>query len=109
MWLVVLREPDGRRTLIGDGGLKGEPTIEGRVDVGYSICASHQCKGFASEMLNALCTWAFEHPEVTYIVGETLPDRPASMRVLEKCGFAFAGITTGHGGEQQVLRYERSR
>lgn len=107
VWLIVRRDENGARTLIGNAGFKGPPSAEGRVDVGYSVCASHQGRGHASAAVEALCRWAAVHDAVRLIVGETLDDRPASMRVLERCGFTFVGHHAGHDGEERVRRYER--
>lgn len=111
MWLMVVRaDPlNGRRLVIGDLGFKGGPTAEGRVDVGYSVVASRQNRGYTSEAVSALCDWAFADERTKFIVGETFERIPASIRVLEKCGFAFAGTGTGREGDEGVLRYERHR
>lgn len=111
MWLMVLRaDPrNGQRTLIGDIGFKGPPTSEGRVDIGYSTCASRRGRGYTSEAVGALCDWALADARVRLLVGETFDSIPDSIRVLEKNGFVFAGAGTGHGGEENVRRYERRR
>jgi len=109
MWLMVLR-PDprnGQRTLIGDIGFKGPPGADGRVDIGYSTCASRRGRGYTSEAVGALCAWAIVDSRVRLLVGETFESIPDSIRVLEKNGFVYSGDGTGHGGEENVRRYER--
>lgn len=106
MWFVVQREP---RVLIGTAGLKSPPN-DGRVDVGYGVVASHRGRGYATEATQRLMAMAFEDPAVQRIVAETLPDLPASIRVLERCGFVqIAAGVTGFSGEQGVVQFELKR
>lgn len=111
MWLMVLRSDprNGQRTLIGDLGFKGPPDREGRVDIGYSTVPSRRGRGYTSEAVGALCEWALADVRVRRLVGETFDTIPDSIRVLEKNGFEYAGNGTGHGGEENVRRYERQR
>lgn len=111
MWLMVVRQNplNGQRTLVGDIGFKGPPTPEGRADVGYSVVASCRNRGYTTEAVQALCDWAFAHDVTRWIVGETFASIPESVRVLEKCGFAYAGSGVGREGDEGVLRYERHR
>jgi len=106
MWYVVLREP---RTLIGTVGIKAPPK-DGRVDIGYSIVASQQRRGYATEATRRLVELAFEDPRVDRVVAETLPDLGPSIRVMEKCGFRqCAANVTGFSGEEGVVRFELRR
>ncbi|EEF62022.1 GNAT family N-acetyltransferase [Pedosphaera parvula] len=98
----ILKDP---RILIGFGGFKSRPDTRGIAEVGYAMVTDHQCKGFATEALKALCEWAFTHPEVTRIIGETYPDLTASISVLEKSRFAYADA----GSEPGVVQYELLR
>lgn len=86
-WYWILVEPaTGRRTLIGSGGFTSRP-IDGVVAIGYSLLPQYQRKGFATEAVQALATWAFSHPEVRKIIAETLPDNEPSIQVLKRAGF----------------------
>jgi predicted cupin superfamily sugar epimerase/GNAT superfamily N-acetyltransferase len=97
-WYVIERST---RTAIGICGLKGPPDADGLVEVGYSILASHQRKGFASEACGALMQWAASRG-AKRIRGETLPELLPSIRVLEKLGFARV-----ESGNAELLRFER--
>jgi ribosomal-protein-alanine N-acetyltransferase len=93
------------RTLVGIGGFTGLPRPDGTVEVGYSVLEPHQRSGLATEAVRALVDWAFGHPGVARVVGQTLPELASSIRVLEKCGFRFVG--PGH--EAGAILYERLR
>ena len=91
MWMIELK--DG--THIGDLCFKGlEPN--GVAEIGYGILEEYQGQGYATEAVQAVIDWAFQHPNVTALEAETAPDNTASKRVLEKCGF----IANGKIGEE---------
>ena len=104
-WYILLCNEDGRRMAIGTCGFKGGPDEEGTVETGYSILEDHQRRGYAPEAVAALVNWAFGHLEVRRIIAHTFPDLRPSIRVLEKCGFTFAGA----GTEEGTIRFERHR
>jgi ribosomal-protein-alanine N-acetyltransferase len=101
LWLCIRRDP---RVLVGVAGFKGSPK-SGFVEIGYSILEAHQRNGYGTEVVRALIDWAFQHPGVQIIVGHTLPGLPASIRVMEKCGFVFVGDGPIEDG-MQTIRYE---
>jgi RimJ/RimL family protein N-acetyltransferase len=90
--------------LIGAGGYKGKPR-DGVVEIGYSIVASHQRRGLASEAVAGLVEHAFEFPHVTRVIAQTLPELQPSIGVLVKNRFCFAG----DGSEPGVIQYELTR
>ncbi len=98
-WYWVLVEDDGR-TLIGSGGFTGAP-FNGQLMVGYSVLDRYQRKGYGSEAVSALVNWAFAKPGVKLIIAETHGNNKASIRLLEKCGFEYAG----KGYENGTIRY----
>ena len=102
VWYYVLCEGGGR-TAIGNGGFKGKPSADSTVEIGYSILERFQRRGYASEVVRALITWAFEHPEVKRVTAKTLPELTPSLRALEKSGFRYAG--SGSEGELSGMRY----
>lgn len=64
-----------------------------------------QRNGYCTEAVRALISWAFAHPEVRMIIGHTLEELTPSIRVMEKCGFTFAGAGAIEDG-MQTIRYE---
>jgi RimJ/RimL family protein N-acetyltransferase len=104
MHYFILR--DGR-VLIGYGGYKGPPGETGTVEVGYSIVDEYQRKGYATEATRGFIARAFAEAATTRVIAETMPDRTASIRVLEKIGFRFIG--KGSDEDEGSIRYELMR
>jgi ribosomal-protein-alanine N-acetyltransferase len=83
----VLEDP---RTLVGWGGFKGPPR-DGAVELGYAIAPAFEGRGLATAAVREMLRQAFAEPAVQAVVAHTLPELNASVRVLEKCGFASEG------------------
>jgi len=95
----------GELRAVGLGGFTGKPTSAGVVEIGYSIVPECHRFGFAPEAVRALVAWAFAHREVKRVTAQTLPALRPSIRVLEKCGFTFAGT----GSEEGAIAYALER
>ena len=93
-WLVV-----AGGVVIGDCGLHGGPDGPvdegGRVEIGYGLAAPSRGQGYGSEVVAAITEWLLARPEVRQVRACTLTDNAPSRRVLEKAGFAYAGIEDG--------------
>ena len=98
-WYLVA---DGRLT--GICGYKGPPNEAGEVELGYSVVASEQRKGFGTAAVGLLVARAFRDPTVTAVAAETLPSLTASQTVLSRNGFVLVSRRADDElGE--VLRY----
>lgn len=98
--LVVPRAHNAAGPLVvGEAGFKGLPNERGEVEIGYGVAASHRGRGYATEAVMALCTWAFAHKGVTRIRAECLPDNAGSIGVLRRSGFIE------EGSDQAMLRW----
>lgn len=75
-------------TLVGDVGFKSAPSADGTIEIGYAIVRSRRRRGYATEAVRALSSWALSLDIVTRVVAECEPDNVASMGVLEKAGFS---------------------
>lgn len=64
--------------------------------VGYSIDESYQGKGYMSEALRLICSYAFETMGLHRIEASTLLDNEKSKRVLKACGFEKLGINKSY-------------
>ncbi len=87
----------GFRVVRGDNGIavgacmfKGPPK-DGVVEIAYGIDPDQQGKGYATEAARALVAYAVKSGEVSLVIAHTLPESPASKRVLGKCGFRHVG------------------
>ena len=92
-WGPRLFVVDAPRTLVGWGGFKGPPDSDGAVEIGYAIAPAWEGRGVATAAAGALVAEAWATPEVRAVQAHTLsdPGGAASVRVLEKLGFARDG------------------
>ena len=88
---------------IGGGMFKGMPTIDGTVEIGYSVLPEYQGRGYATGAVGAMVEWALAQPNVTRVIAETLPQFQRSIRLLKKLKFRRV---TG-GSDADVMRFER--
>lgn len=79
------------RTMIGWGGYKGAPSDDGEVEIGYAIAPDFQGRGLATLAAKTMIARAFETARVSAILAHTLPEKNASVRILEILGFTFDG------------------
>ena len=102
-WLVACAE-DGRA--VGVAGI--HPDQQGGAEIGFWLGREHWGRGYATEIARSVATLAQEqgYRPVWAVV---LPDNPASVRVLEKCGFVRDGEAVRfyrqRGEERPVHRY----
>jgi len=82
-------------------GFKGRP-VDGTCEIGYSVLASFQGSGYATEASRELIRWAFSHRDVERVTSETLPDLLDSLRLMEKCGMRFIGDGNPEEGQRTV-------
>ncbi len=103
-WYALCRDiSDSGQVLVGGGGFLGPPE-DGVVQMGYSVLPEFQRRGYATEMVRGLATWAFVQSGVSVIAAETEWANPASVRVLERTGFQPAGAATDPAGMRFELR-----
>lgn len=74
--------------VLGDVGFSAPPDERGALELGYGLAASARGKGYASRGVRLLCAAAFENSGVSTIIAQTSDDNPASIAVLERCGFS---------------------
>jgi RimJ/RimL family protein N-acetyltransferase len=76
--------------LIGMIGIEPGPE-DGRPHLGYWLGRPHWGKGYATEAARALVDAWFAYTDAGELTAAARTVNPASRRVLEKCGFAYAG------------------
>jgi ribosomal-protein-alanine N-acetyltransferase len=78
------------------------------IGIGYWVGRPYRGHGYATEAVQLLLGYV-AGLGISRIVSETLPDNPASARVLSKAGFQFLGKKVRHfpvhGGLREVERY----
>lgn len=94
-----------RPILVGVAGYGGPPDTDGLVEIGYAILSDHQCRGYATEAVGALVSHAFADASIRGVVATTYHTLQASIRVLEKAGFAEVSRDQQTG----LMRFERRR
>jgi RimJ/RimL family protein N-acetyltransferase len=100
---LVLRD---QGAIVGSCSYKGPP-VDGVVEISYRVEDEHWRKGFATEAAQALYDYAASCGDVRLVCAHTLPDSPASQRVLTKCGFEFVG-ERDDPEDGRVWRFERA-
>ena len=97
----IIERKDG--SMVGDLCFKGLHD-DGTAEIGYGISEEYRGRGYATEAVDAMVSWALRRPGVRRVEAETEPDNKASRRVLEKCGFVPTG-TTGEEGPRFVKTF----
>lgn len=90
-WGSYLAVDSDTLLVVGTCAFKGPPDAQGEVEVAYFTFPSHEGRGYATAMAGALRDRAAASPEVRTVRAHTLPERSASVRILEKLGFLWGG------------------
>ena len=93
--------------LIGLCGFNGPPDAEGAVEISYAIAPAYTSRGFATEAARLLIAYATASGEVRTVQAQTLPEKNASTRILENCGFQHCGAVS-HPEDGPVWVWELS-
>jgi [ribosomal protein S5]-alanine N-acetyltransferase len=88
IWVIIER---ATQTVVGDVGFKGLPA-DGAVEIGYSVVPGRRRRGYASEAAAALVDWARGQEDVEVILAACDRGNVASIRTLERLGFARTGM-----------------
>lgn len=87
-------------TLVAAAGFLGPPDEDGTVEIGYSVIPEATGRGFATEAVRALGTWAFGNGAAR-VIAYTTRANEASVAVLRHCGF----VEDGPGTEPGTIRF----
>jgi RimJ/RimL family protein N-acetyltransferase len=100
----IRRADDG--LVVGEIG--GAVVAPRTAEIGYAVVESCTGRGFATTGVRELITLARETAGVDRLVAHAPLERPASSRVLEKCGFSLEGEREDEheGAVLRVLRWE---
>lgn len=110
-WVQFSVEERESGRLVGDVGLCPADDEPGVIKVGYTMAPEFQGKGFATEAVGALVTYAFETLGADVVRAYANANNRASIRVAEKLGLRLVERTEHRNATDawSVVRYERRR
>ena len=80
----------------GIGVVPGRDVNRHTGEIGYWLGEALWNRGIATAAVRGFLPWAAETFDLHRIFAETFATNPASMRVLEKCGFVREGVLREH-------------
>ncbi|MEQ1553922.1 MAG: GNAT family N-acetyltransferase [Ferruginibacter sp.] len=89
-WTVIVKKEN---VMVADFCFKGEPNINGEIEIGYGTYPNFEGNGFMTESVCGAILWAFQQPNVTSILAKTDHTNIASQKILLKNKFKQYGIT----------------
>jgi len=88
LWTLISKR-DNR--MVGDLCFHGEPDPDGEIEIGYGTYDEFQGKGYMTEAISGIVTWAQQQPGIKSIIANTDTTNIPSLRLLEKNGFIQIG------------------
>jgi RimJ/RimL family protein N-acetyltransferase len=86
IWVALDRELN---QFVADAKFKGAPDEEQTVEIGYGTYPAFQRRGYMTEIVAGLTTWAFAQPGIHRVTAETALTNMASQAVLLNNGFTM--------------------
>jgi RimJ/RimL family protein N-acetyltransferase len=77
--------------MVGDLCFRGNPDERGSIEIGYGTYEDFRGKGYMTEAVGGLITWAKMQSAVKSVTAETDKTNLASMVILQKNGFVKSG------------------
>jgi [ribosomal protein S5]-alanine N-acetyltransferase len=90
IWTIISKEEN---RMVGDLCFIGEPDQDGQVEIGYGTYEKFRSKGFMSEAVKGMISWAEKQPRIKSIFASTEKSNLPSFAVLEKNNFVKSGET----------------
>lgn len=103
-WICYVSVASDR--IVGTCGFKAAPA-HGRVEIAYFTFPGYEGKGIATQMARQLVSMARDANPDVIVAAQTLPERNASHRVLEKVGFHCVG-SLQHPEDGVVLEWRKN-
>ena len=79
--------------MVGDICIVGEPNSAGEIEIGYGTYEEFQKKGFMTEAVGGMITWAKSQPKVYALIASTEKENIGSFTILLKNNFLKIGET----------------
>lgn len=86
--VIVDRESN---IVVGSTSFHAAPDERGMIEIGVGIAPEEQGKGFASEAISGMWTWASTEPSVKFLRYSVSPNNVASMKIIENFDFPKVG------------------
>ncbi len=81
--------------MVGDVCFKGEPNLDGEIEISYGTHFEFRRKGYMTEAVSEMLKWAKKQPDVRKLLANTEKSNLSSQRVLRNNGFSQIGETDG--------------
>ena len=88
LWRIRFVIEQDSNALIGAINLKGLPTGNGEVEIGWGIVPDARRRGFATEASRAVIEWAFATGRVNRVSATIPEENITSQRVAQRLGMA---------------------
>lgn len=88
---LVIAAPDDPAEVRGEVGFAVADPARGWAEIGYWLFPEARRQGVASAAVGVFSDWTLRSSPVTRLAARTLPENPASGRVLERAGYTRAG------------------
>ncbi|MHC1705068.1 MAG: GNAT family N-acetyltransferase [Tenuifilaceae bacterium] len=90
LWTIILKE---QNKMVGDLCFVGEPNELGEIEIGYGTYEEFCGKGYMTEAVKGMISWAKNQPKVNSIIASTEKTNIASYTILLKNNFIKIGET----------------
>lgn len=87
-WIVVEKKTG---IIVAELGFKGPPDQNAAVEIGYGTMPGKEGKGFMTEAVAGLNSWAAQRQDVALVLASTNKNNVASIRVMQKNKFELFG------------------
>lgn len=85
LWTIILKASN---QMVGDVCFKGEPNIDGEIEISYGTHFEFRRKGYMTEAVGEMLKWAKKQPDVRKVLANTEKSNLSSQRVLRNNGFS---------------------
>jgi len=89
-WSGYLAMVEGKK-VVGICAFKGPPDESKEVELAWFTFPPYENRGHGKQMAAELVRLALKSGEVQQLIAHTAPERDASTKICEACGFAFQG------------------
>ncbi len=102
LWTVISKEEN---KMVADLCFVGEPNKAGEIEIGYGTYEAFRNKGFMTEALAGMISWAKAQPEIASIIACTEKENISSFTLLLKNDFIKIGETESLFNWELKIKY----